>query len=916
MPNPRHADTVYTVSGARDHFREQSRASGFQIERVAEFRNFFSELPTHPSQTYRFKHNDKLPPFVDREFVPQQSSAADRRAKSKWTNVTGSNRFKFFRRPQYVTKLPELMPLPTSVAGVQLADYVGHVPNSASEQDAEAMGATEEPGGGVTIGTQSDYRESEAQTIPYSPDYVLTEEEPNPEVLMLAGLKFGQGLPGGLPEVETVEKAREKAAFEASLPAPNDLKNLPLRKRMMEAWEAKEFAEREAELAKLQEERLNVMRKQLAAREDGRERYHAERLDVLKRTKLEETRKAFANIQRRRNTNMRKLAGQRRKTGQSVPTSGRSHLKRDVIREYAEGSSEVYAPLTRNGVFTDKPMQGKEINPEPFVPADLQGVNRLESSLPRKAVFPTVEAPTPLSERVPKDSAQRQAAAIAARLEHISELLETSKAEGGRGHGDAWPRPNEVSVGKAPKATLRRRASKGLGERPVTPTFEAPEGDNARVVGAVRLLQRLLRGRAAQNAMHEGKERRSALIRELYTPRPTYADPALSADAQAAEKTLGETVAQLLMALAGAGDVDASAILVEPKQDTYDDGGMTEDAAALRIQSVQRGRKARADAQARRTKAAEEAASEAASAAAAMEAAAKEAMVAAIGSAPDAHSVGPASQPQTPAIARRPVEEDAITATEAKAMAREVTAELVRGVVLESLFTDQDAADDTVAELVSELSAVALEKAEAAMEDLEPGVRPMSPGSAFMAQAGASLLADEALASILADSGVQIVADEELAREAAKQEEKEAEENMAADAALEAALAATEDLPELPDLTPEETMAADAALAAALAATEDLLELPDLSAEDQARLVKVQSAARGHLARKRVAAKKQDAAEDAAALKIQAVVRGRAARKEVEGLKAAAATSEPETAAEPEATAEPEAAAEPEATAE
>lgn len=101
------------MSGARDHFREQSRASGFQIERVAEFRNFFSELPTHPSQTYRFKHNDKLPPFVDREFVPQQSSAADRRAKSKWTNVTGSNRFKFFRRPQYVTKLPELISLAT-----------------------------------------------------------------------------------------------------------------------------------------------------------------------------------------------------------------------------------------------------------------------------------------------------------------------------------------------------------------------------------------------------------------------------------------------------------------------------------------------------------------------------------------------------------------------------------------------------------------------------------------------------------------------------------------------------------------------------------------------------------------------------------------------------------------------------------
>jgi hypothetical protein len=46
-------DPVYTVSGARDHYREQSRAGGFLLERVPEFNNFFSEIPTHPSQTFR-----------------------------------------------------------------------------------------------------------------------------------------------------------------------------------------------------------------------------------------------------------------------------------------------------------------------------------------------------------------------------------------------------------------------------------------------------------------------------------------------------------------------------------------------------------------------------------------------------------------------------------------------------------------------------------------------------------------------------------------------------------------------------------------------------------------------------------------------------------------------------------------------
>ena len=42
-------DPSYTVSGARDHYREQSKANGLYVERVPDYSNFFSELPTHPS---------------------------------------------------------------------------------------------------------------------------------------------------------------------------------------------------------------------------------------------------------------------------------------------------------------------------------------------------------------------------------------------------------------------------------------------------------------------------------------------------------------------------------------------------------------------------------------------------------------------------------------------------------------------------------------------------------------------------------------------------------------------------------------------------------------------------------------------------------------------------------------------------
>ena len=74
---------------------------------------------------------------------------------------------------------------------------------------------------GATVGTQSDYRESEAQTLPYTPQYTVKQGE-NPEILTLGEFKFAQGLPAGLAEVEQIEKAREKRVFEQSLPPLHD----------------------------------------------------------------------------------------------------------------------------------------------------------------------------------------------------------------------------------------------------------------------------------------------------------------------------------------------------------------------------------------------------------------------------------------------------------------------------------------------------------------------------------------------------------------------------------------------------------------------------------------------------------------------------------------------------------------------
>lgn len=47
------ADGTYTVSGARDHYRQQTVAGGFNVERAPHYPHMFSELPHYPATSFR-----------------------------------------------------------------------------------------------------------------------------------------------------------------------------------------------------------------------------------------------------------------------------------------------------------------------------------------------------------------------------------------------------------------------------------------------------------------------------------------------------------------------------------------------------------------------------------------------------------------------------------------------------------------------------------------------------------------------------------------------------------------------------------------------------------------------------------------------------------------------------------------------
>lgn len=180
------------------------------------------------------------------------ANPSELQARSQAVVVTGQQRYKYFRRPMLAAPEPIIK-------------------QAALPPPPPPVPIIEEPKT-KTIGTQSDYRENEAQTTPWDPDFRLPSD-PNlkqrylsakhncegPELLTLKDMKFADGLPPGLQEVRRVEKMRAKREFEASLPPINDLEQLPLRQKMIEEWETKEWAEREEEILSVQDERLALL---------------------------------------------------------------------------------------------------------------------------------------------------------------------------------------------------------------------------------------------------------------------------------------------------------------------------------------------------------------------------------------------------------------------------------------------------------------------------------------------------------------------------------------------------------------------------------------------------------------------------------------------------------------------------------
>jgi hypothetical protein len=391
--------------------------------------------------------------------------------------ISGANRHKYHKRP--IIPFMNMQP-PEVLFSKETASEALSAPAPAAQPAAKHSGV------------QSMYREGAAQTDPYTPDFVIKEGD-DPELLKIASMTFANGqLPAGLREVQMIERARQKRAFEASLPPITDEVSLALRRKMLSEQEMREWKVREVEMLAEQEERLETFDRELRSDAEALDQAWEERVELQRQKKLTEKDAQISLIQRRRIKALRKLS-EARKIAELNPTD-----KRDVVSEYADHGSAVYAPLARQGrsLTTDK--MADQYSTRPVQLESFHGLVELEQSLPRSAFEVSISKP-------------KKGKAVGLQSRAAQKLRDTLDSTNAALRLAKQAKPSQREEREAMLANYRD--AKPV-ERPPTPEAAPPEGEEE-VQAATILLQRLLRGRAVQNMMYQGKERRLDLIEEL-----------------------------------------------------------------------------------------------------------------------------------------------------------------------------------------------------------------------------------------------------------------------------------------------------------------------------------------------------------------------------------------------------------------
>lgn len=140
-----------------------------------------------------------------------------------------------------------------------------------------------------------------------------------------------------------IEEQREKTKFEGSLPPTSDEICFILRRKLMEGQEVRDWQRKEKNIKKLQKNKLNLLQNLLEERENLAELENKKRIDILKQKNTEQKNLLKVVLDKRKVKVLRKV--------QKIRNAFLNlNKKKDLIDEYKDYSSKIYAKLTREGL--------------------------------------------------------------------------------------------------------------------------------------------------------------------------------------------------------------------------------------------------------------------------------------------------------------------------------------------------------------------------------------------------------------------------------------------------------------------------------------------------------------------------------------------------------------------------------------
>ncbi|XP_038220956.1 uncharacterized protein LOC119838885 [Zerene cesonia] len=242
------ADSAYIVSGARDYARTAFKAAMASAQVVIQpvYKTMFSELRKFPRMQVVYHPNCRLPHHVDRSYGAYLQRVREVRNVPA-PELAGKDRFKFCATPK------KLLPVPSATP-----DFHPPTPSYGPA-----------PSKPRNRGTQSLYRESSAQTVPWQPDAKQADTcEQKPEVLFLDNLQWGPGCPyrvGDLPAdfhtTEIINKMRHARKWTELVEKGQFPRWMKKQDAIITDIETKDWIFREAEIDELQDIRLSLLHK-------------------------------------------------------------------------------------------------------------------------------------------------------------------------------------------------------------------------------------------------------------------------------------------------------------------------------------------------------------------------------------------------------------------------------------------------------------------------------------------------------------------------------------------------------------------------------------------------------------------------------------------------------------------------------